>query len=101
MSDVSLKTFVMYLVLSDSLSKTELLACLRRRRTQVTAQQKGVQQALAQMENQELALEYGLAMAEAELAWLDEAVERLSGNHPSPRSREDHQKLKSGEVREE
>lgn len=82
-SDVSLKTFVMYLILSDSLSRAELLACLRQRQAQVTAQQESLQKGLVAQEEeqqggQQMALDYGLAIARAELAWLDQAMERLA-----------------------
>lgn len=109
-ADVSLKTFVMYLILSDSLSIAELLACLRRRRDQVAVHLESVQHALAHVEHQQLALDYGLAMAEAELAWLDELIERLVREQPvnvaggEPFSIDGEavrQNLTRGEVREE
>ena len=79
----SLKEFVMTLGLASNLSKTDLHTCLEQRRGQVASYQPKVEQALAVMGEQMnlgqyLTLDYGLALAEAELAWLDRTLTRLS-----------------------
>jgi PadR family transcriptional regulator AphA len=81
--DASLKAFVMRLVLSNSLSHTGLIAHLQQRRSQVAAHFATLEQ-LAEAPNgmtddgHRIAFDYSLALAGAELTWLDSALERLS-----------------------
>lgn len=79
-SGTSLKAFLMRLILAGNLSHDDLIAHLERRRTQVAAhleQTVGAAEREADM-GERLALEYGLAMANAELVWLDSTLTQLS-----------------------
>jgi DNA-binding PadR family transcriptional regulator len=80
---LSLKAFLTKLVLADNLSGAELVSCLQRRRSQVSAYCDGLDR--GGRENGEatdlgwrLARDYSQALADAELAWLERALERLS-----------------------
>lgn len=79
----SLKAFLMRLLLASHFSHVGLIAHLKRRRSQVEVQCAALAQvAKGQDETtdlgQHLALDYGLAVANAEVAWLDRTLERLS-----------------------
>ncbi len=79
----SLKAFVMRLILASNLSHASLIAHLQQRRTQVAAHQLALEQTARAMDEsmdlgERLALDYGLAVATAELAWLDRTVDGLS-----------------------
>jgi DNA-binding PadR family transcriptional regulator len=79
----SLKAFLMRLMLASNFSHAGLIAYLEQRRSQVKVQRAALEQVTrAQDETtdlgQHLALDYGLAVAIAELAWLDRTLERLS-----------------------
>lgn len=81
--DSSLKEFVMRLVLAGSLSPTGLNDYLEQRLEQVAAIQPELREAVtAASDNgdlgQRLTLDYGLALAEAEMAWLDHTLSQLS-----------------------
>jgi DNA-binding PadR family transcriptional regulator len=81
-ANASLKAFVMRLLLADSHSPARLNAHLQQRRTQVAAHQAslvGSVEAPGLRPNlgQQLALDYGLAVAAAELAWLDSTLAQL------------------------
>jgi len=83
---VSLKAFLMRLILASNLSRAGLVAHLQQRRTQVAAHQLDLEQTARVMDDgidlgERLALEYGLAVATAELTWLDRALDQLS-RHP-------------------
>jgi DNA-binding PadR family transcriptional regulator len=78
----SLKAFAMRLILASNLSRPGLIAHLRQRRTAVAgheARLAGVAKTLdaARDAGQHLALDYALAVARAETAWLDSTLERL------------------------
>lgn len=78
-----LKAFVMRLLLADNLSPRLLTAHLQQRRDQVAEHRASLQEvALAPgggtRLGQNLALGYGLALAGAELAWLDRELGKLS-----------------------
>ncbi len=82
-SDTSLKAFVMRLSLANNLSLAGLITYLQQRRAQVAAQKLALEQAADAMDErldlgEHLVLDYGLAIATAELAWLDRALARLS-----------------------
>lgn len=82
-SDASLKAFLMRLILADNLSHADLIAHLKRRRDQVAAHQSALEQAAEAMDEgtdlgERLTLNYGLTVANAELAWLDNTLGRLS-----------------------
>jgi predicted Zn-dependent protease len=85
---VSLKAFLMRLILASNLSRAGLVAHLQQRRAQVAAHQLDLKQTARVMDDgidlgERLALEYGLAVATAELTWLDRALDQLS-RHPLP-----------------
>jgi DNA-binding PadR family transcriptional regulator len=81
-TNASLKAFLMRLLLADSHSPARLNAHLKQRRTQVSAAHAVLYGGLGTprtglSKGQQLALDYGLAMAKAELAWLDSTLDRL------------------------
>ncbi len=90
----SLKAFVMRLFLAGNLPRASLLADLAQRRRQVAAHHKDLVQT-AQGTGQELSLgqtltlDYGLALSTAELAWLDQTLDRLS-IQPPPQEASEH-----------
>jgi DNA-binding PadR family transcriptional regulator len=82
-SSVSLKKFVLRLILAGQLSQVGLLAHLEQRRARVAAQKIALEQAVeVKGENTDLGerlmLDYSLSLASAELAWLDSTLARLS-----------------------
>ena len=83
-SDAPLKSFVMRLLLADSFSPANLEAYLEQRHAQVATHQAD----LAQMSEKiprgtdlgvRLALNYGLELASAEMAWLENTLIMLDG----------------------
>ncbi|MBN1314933.1 MAG: PadR family transcriptional regulator [Anaerolineales bacterium] len=82
-TDASLKTFLMRLILADIHSIDSLVAYMEKRRAQVTRQQAALEKFLndgtEQDTKQYLAHGYGLVMANAELNWLDDTLNRLPG----------------------
>jgi len=79
----SLRTFVMRLILSSNFSYTGLIAHLQQRRSQVAIHHATMEQIAGALDEtidsgQRLAFGYGLALAAAELAWLDSTLEQLS-----------------------
>lgn len=79
----SLKTFVMRLILASNFSHTGLISHLQQRRSQVAVHHTTLKQITEALDGtvdsgQRLAFGYGLALATAELAWLDSALEQLS-----------------------
>jgi DNA-binding PadR family transcriptional regulator len=82
--DASLKTFLMRLMLANNLSRANLVDYLEQRRSQVALYRESLQPLINQENRpedpdlgQRLALDYGLAVAAAELAWLDQALKQL------------------------
>jgi len=87
-SGVSLKAFVMRLILANNLSQAGLIAHLQQRRAQVATHRGALERAAKAMDEridvgERLVLDYGLAVATAELAWLDSTLARFS-QPPSP-----------------
>jgi DNA-binding PadR family transcriptional regulator len=82
MPDVSLKAFVMRLMLAHNFSRTKLKAYLDQRRSQVAGQSKALEPVFTDADEEQaardLAFDYGMKMAEAELAWLESKLEQLS-----------------------
>lgn len=81
--NASMKAFVMRLILADNLSQAGLITQLYQRRSQIAAYCAALEQNATLTggranSGQRLALEYGLALANAELAWLDSTLNRLS-----------------------
>lgn len=89
-SSAPLRAFVMRLILADNFSPASLVAHLQQRRAQVAAHQTTLEQQIvwASDENTDLklrlVLDYGLALAAAELAWLDSALSRLTQSSHKP-----------------
>jgi DNA-binding PadR family transcriptional regulator len=82
-ANTPLKGFVMRLLLADRFSTASLAAHLQQRRDQVAGQRASLQEMAVGLEGgtglgQNLALGYGLALAGAELTWLDGALGELS-----------------------
>ncbi len=79
---ISLKEFLMRLMLAGNLSHHGLVAYLQQRRSEVAARRPKLEKVARSEENtalgRQLAFDYGLAAAAAELAWLDRTLERLS-----------------------
>jgi DNA-binding PadR family transcriptional regulator len=82
-ASTSLKAFVMRLLLADSHTKAGLLAHLQQRRAQVAAHHATLVKGAGNLDEgsslgQRVALDYGMALARAELDWLDSTWERFS-----------------------
>jgi DNA-binding PadR family transcriptional regulator len=80
-ANATLRAFVMRLLLADSHSPTRLTAHLQQRQAQVATRHaslaRGLETSAGLNQGQQLALDYGLALATAELAWLDATLDRL------------------------
>jgi DNA-binding PadR family transcriptional regulator len=81
--NASLKAFAMRLLVADNLSQAGLIAQLYQRHAQIVAHRTALEQNTMSPDDgansgKRLALEYGLALADAELAWLDSTLDRLS-----------------------
>ena len=81
-SNLSQKAFVMRLVLlAQGFSRSGLMAHLRQRRAHVVAHRDVLKELSGESEKADagwrLALDYGLAMADAELGWLDRALDPI------------------------
>ncbi len=79
----SLRTFVMRLILASNFSHTGLISHLQQRRSQVAVHYATLKQIAEALDGtivsrQRLAFGYGLALAAAELTWLDSILEQLS-----------------------
>jgi DNA-binding PadR family transcriptional regulator len=82
-SELPLKAFVMRLLLAGSFPPANLAAYLRQRRTQVATQQADLVRMTETLHTGadlglNLALNYGLELASAEVAWLDSTLDGLS-----------------------
>jgi len=82
-SEAPLKAFVMRLLLAGSFSASGLLAQMQHRRAQVSAQYEALCQMSGNLQEgprsgYRLAMDYGLAMATAELSWLDSTLGELA-----------------------
>jgi DNA-binding PadR family transcriptional regulator len=80
--NASMKAFVMRLILADNLSQAGLIAQLHQRRAQVAAHRATLEQTAGVQDDgadlgQRLALDYGIALATTELAWLDSTLNQL------------------------
>jgi hypothetical protein len=86
-SELALKAFVMRLLLAGNFPPASLAAYLRQRRTQVATQRADLVRMTETLHTGtdlglNLALNYGLELASAEMAWLDSTLAGLS-NGPS------------------
>jgi DNA-binding PadR family transcriptional regulator len=82
-ANASLKAFLMRLILANNLTKPGLATHLEQRRAQVGTRHVALQRMIDELQEdadqgQRLALEYGVFIASAELAWLDEKLGQLS-----------------------
>ncbi len=81
-SNPSQKAFVMRLILAQVFSRSGLMAHLRQRRAQVVAHRDALKEVSGESEKTaagwQLALDYGLAVADAETDWLNDILDRLS-----------------------
>jgi len=79
---MSLKMFVMRLILAGNFSHETLITHLRQRRAQVADHRSTLERVVSGLGErpvpQRLALDYGLTLAVTELTWLDSTVNRLS-----------------------
>ncbi len=81
--DTPLKPFLMRLMLADNHSREGLVSYLHQRRSHVVAYHADLEKRArdggkADALGQQLVFNYGLAMADAELQWLDRILEQLS-----------------------
>jgi PadR family transcriptional regulator AphA len=81
--DTSLKTFIMRLILASNFSHTGLIAYLQQRRSQVAVHRTTLEQIARTLDEtgdlgQRLTSGYGLALASAELVWLNSTLEHLT-----------------------
>lgn len=81
-SNASVKAFVMRLILADNFSRAGLITQLHQRRAQVATHRAALEQTVGTRDDgadlgQRLALDYGLALATSELAWLESTLDRL------------------------
>lgn len=97
--DVSLKTFVMRLLLSGNLDREELMAYLEQRRADVAEQRDALQELADPTHDGDLgrtlALEYGLALSGKEIDWLERTLEQLGTREHHTRSEADAPPLHS------
>jgi PadR family transcriptional regulator AphA len=82
-SGAPLRIFLIRLMLADGHSPTSLVSCLERRHAQVASQRRALERTVVGQRGgprlgQHLAVDYGLALASAELEWLDKALSQLS-----------------------
>lgn len=78
-SETSQKAFLMRLMLASNLSRPGLIAYLQQRHARVAEYQEALQvQEETSDLGQRLAYDYGLAIATAELAWLDRMLEKIA-----------------------
>jgi PadR family transcriptional regulator AphA len=89
-ANASLRSFIMRLSLASSFVPDRLAGYLKDRRDQVAAQHANLRKMINEMDQgvdhgQRLALDYSIAVADAELAWLDRTLRDLAGElHPNP-----------------
>lgn len=82
-SKATLKAFVMRLLLAENFTFEGLTAHIQQRRAQVAAHYDDLHRAVEMSEEKDeqghfLAMDYGLALASAELSWLDLTLDKLS-----------------------
>jgi DNA-binding PadR family transcriptional regulator len=85
-SSPSKKALAMRLILAQGLPQRGLMAHLRQRHAQVVAHRDALEELSSELEQVgggwQLALDYGMAVADAELTWLDRALD-LASKEPS------------------
>jgi DNA-binding PadR family transcriptional regulator len=85
-ANLSQKAFVMRLILAQNFSRSELMAHLRQRRAHIVEYRDALEGLYGESEPADagqLVLDYGLAVADAELSWLDRTQDLiLNGSFP-------------------
>lgn len=80
LANLSQRALIMRLVLAQDAGMSELMACLHQRRAHVVVHQNALRELKSQSEQADAgwqcALDYGLAVADAELGWLDRALDQ-------------------------
>ncbi len=84
----TLKTFAMRLILASNLTPADLQAHLDQRRSEVARYHKALERGIAELGveadlGRRLALDYGLAVARSELAWLERALDEMARDNPA------------------
>ena len=91
-SGIGLRSFIMHLILAGNSTRDSLTAHLRQRQEAVAAHHAALEQVVEELGEQQVglgeiaAIEYGLSIASAELAWLEGKLGELStetGTDPS------------------
>ncbi len=82
-----LRAFLMRLILADRFTPQSLVSLLRQRQAQVAAQRAELERVAATLgepatAGRPLAIDYGLALASAELLWLEQALDHLANPPP-------------------
>jgi DNA-binding PadR family transcriptional regulator len=82
-SSIGIRAFIMHLILAGDSSRAGLVAHLQRRREVTAAQHSALEQAVKELGEQaslgeHMAIEYGLRIASAEMAWLEDKLAQLS-----------------------
>jgi PadR family transcriptional regulator AphA len=82
-SSVGLRSFIMYVILTSNSTHGGLATHLRQRQEAVAAHHSDLEQAVEELGEQvssgeRMAIEYGLAIASAELVWLESKLGQLS-----------------------
>jgi DNA-binding PadR family transcriptional regulator len=82
-SNTGLRSFIMHLILAGVSSRDGLAAYLRQRREVAAERHSALEQAVEALSEQgslgeQMAIEYGLAIANTELAWLEVKLAQLS-----------------------
>ena len=79
-ANLSRRAFVMRLILAENFTQSALIAHLRQRRRHIVKYRDALQELYGESETTDagkLALDYGLAAADAELSWLDRAQDLI------------------------
>jgi DNA-binding PadR family transcriptional regulator len=91
-SSTGIKAFIMHLILAGGSSRSGLAVYLRQRREVAAERHAALEQAVEALSEQgslgeQAAIEYGLAIANAELAWLEGKLAQLSTDSETDPSR--------------
>jgi DNA-binding PadR family transcriptional regulator len=82
-SSIGIRAFIMHLILTGDSSRVGLVAHLKKRRKVTAAHHSALEQAVQELGEQaspgeRMAIEYGLTIANAEMAWLEVKLAQLS-----------------------
>jgi PadR family transcriptional regulator AphA len=78
-ANAPLRAFLMRLVLADAHPAIAMISHLKKRRDQIATRQAAIEQTILTEAgaHQDIAWDYGLALANAEIAWLDSVLDRF------------------------